>query len=67
MYSILIRSNGTYTYYQAEEGVNFAGTLTEAKAELISLMKKGTAINDLVVVHNTTIDLTTITVADVTE
>lgn len=68
MYSILIRDEaGKYSYYQAEEGVNFAGTLAEAKAEYVALLKKGTAVNRLVVVHNTTVSLDTITIADVTE
>lgn len=67
MYSILIRSGTTYSYYQAEEGINFTGTLAETKAEVISLLKKGTALNTLVVVHNTTIDLSSLAITDVTE
>lgn len=67
MYSILIRSGTTYSYYQAEEGINFAGTLAEAKAEVIVLLKKGTALNTVVVVHNTTIDLSSLAIADVEE
>lgn len=67
MYSILIRSGTAYSYYQAEEGINFTGTLAETKAEVISLLKKGTALNTLVVVHNTTIDLSSLAITDVTE
>lgn len=67
MYSILLRSGSSYTYYQAEEGINFTGTLAETKAEYIKLMKAGTAANKIVVVHNTTVSLDGITIADVTE
>ncbi len=68
MYSILLKgTDGKYSYYQAEEGVNFAGTLAEAKAEYVALLKKGTSANSIVVVHNTLVDLTSIGIADVTE
>lgn len=69
MYSIFLRdtTKNTYTLYQAEEGVNFEGTLEEAKAEVIALMKKGQAFSTIKVVHNTVIDLNAITITDVTE
>ena len=68
MYSIFLRdTTGKYSYYQAEEGVNFAGTLTEAKAEYVALLKKGVAANSIIVVHNTVVDLTSVGIADVAE
>lgn len=67
MYSILLRNGSSYTYYQAEEGVNFSGTLAETKTEYIKLLKSGTAANKIVVVHNTTVSLDGVTIADVTE
>lgn len=68
MYSIFIRDkDGKYTIYQAEEGVNFAGTLAEAKAEYVNLMKRGTPPSMMLIEHNTVIDLSAITVTDVTE
>lgn len=67
MYSIFIRDpkSNTYSLYQAEEGVNYKGSLEEVKAEVINLMKRGTAFSTIVVVHNTVIDLSSITIKDV--
>lgn len=65
MYSILIRNGSSYTYYQAEEGINFAGDQDAVKAEYIKLLKSGTAANKLVVVHNTTVSLDGVTITDV--
>ena len=67
MYSIMLRNGSSYTFYQAEEGINFAGTLAEAKAEYIKLLKQGTAANKMIVVHNTTVSLDGVTITDVEE
>lgn len=68
MYSILLKgTDGKYSYYQAEEGVNFADTLAEAKAEYVVLLKKGVAANSIIVVHNTVVDLTSVGITDVAE
>ena len=67
MYSIMLRNGSSYTFYQAEEGINFAGTLAEATAEYIKLLKQGTAANKMIVVHNTTVSLDGVTITDVGE
>lgn len=63
----MLRNGSSYTFYQAEEGINFAGTLAEAKAEYIKLLKQGTAANKMIVVHNTTVSLDGVTITDVEE
>lgn len=65
MYSILILNDkGSYDYSKDDAGADWKGTLAEAKSKLVALMNTYTATR-LVVVHNTTVDMSGITIADV--
>ena len=68
MYSILILDGdtATYTYVKDDVGVVWTGTLAEAKIKYISLLKTYTT-SMLTVVHNTTVDLSSIEITDVVE
>lgn len=68
MYSILIRDVKTlqWSYYQTPEGMDFEGTLAEAKAEYIKLLNTMTK-NNIKVVHNTIVSLEGMTITDVAE
>lgn len=68
MYSILILDTSVSKWDFAKDDTDsvWTGTLAEAKSKYISLLKSYTT-QVLKVVHNTTVDLSDITIADVTE